>query len=112
MPKLLKQLDREAYCSAPPLSTLALRPPRLTREAERTRPRAPIHAPADCKAEISSLESVEFVADEDYDLKPEVKVELDPRMRAGIAALAIRPPPSEASSGSGKPAAAAQGPSN
>ena len=33
-------------------------------------------------------------------------------MRAGIAALAIRPPPSEASSGSGDPAAAAPGPSN
>ena len=87
MPKQLKQLDREAYCSAPPLSTSAVQPPRLTRKAEASRPRAPIHAPVDCKAEISSLESVEFVADEDYYLKPRVKVELDPRMRTGIAAL-------------------------
>ena len=76
------------------------------------RPRAPIYAPIDCKAEISSLESVEFVADEDYDLKPDVKVKLDPRMRPGIAALGIRPPPSEASSGSGEHASAAPGPSN
>ena len=79
MPKHLKQLDREAYCSAPPLSTSTLHPPRLTREAEAARPRAQIHAPLDCKAEVSSLESVKFVADEDFDLKPEIKVELDPR---------------------------------
>ena len=112
MPKHLKQLDREAYCSAPPLPTSALRPPRLTREAEAVRPRAPIHAPLDCKAEVSSLEYVKFVADEDFDVKPAVKVELGPRMRAGIAALAIRPHPSSASSESGEPAAAAPGPSS
>ena len=96
MPKHLKQLDREAYCSAPPLSTSTLRPPRLTREAVAVQPRAPVHAPLECKVEILSLESVEFVADEDFDVKPAVKVELDPRMRVGIAALAIRPPPSSA----------------
>ena len=51
------------------------------------------------------------MAEEDYDVKPEVKVELDPRqLRAGIAALAIRPPPSSASSSMGEPAAAAPGP--
>ena len=85
---------------------------RLTREAEATRPHAPIHAPIDCKAEISSLESIKFVVDKDFDLKPEVKVDLDPRMQVGIATLAIRPPPSKASFGSGEPAAAAPGPSN
>ena len=45
----------------------------------------------------SSIESVEYQQDEDYDMKPAVRVELDPRqLRAGIAALAIRPPPSPA----------------
>ena len=65
---------------------------------------------------MSSIESVEFVAEEIVNVKPEVdlKIELDPRqLRAGIAALAIRPPPSSTSSSSsmGEPAAAAPGPS-
>ena len=112
MPKHLKQLSREAYCSAPPMPS-SLRPPRLTRETEASRPRTPIDTRFECKAEISSIEPVEFVADDDYDVKLVVKIELDPRqLRAGIAALAIRPPPSSASSGTGEPAAAAPGPSS
>ena len=112
MPKNFRQLDRDAYCSAPPLSTSSLRPPRLTREAEVRRPRAPIIELK--REETSSIESEEFVVDEDFDVdvKP-VKIELDPRqLRAGIAALAIRPPPSSVSSStSGEAAAAAPGPS-
>ena len=84
----------------------SLRPPRLTHEKEASRPRAPIDIK--CKAEISSIESVEFVADEDLEVKPVVKIEIDPRqLRVGFAALALRPPPSTASSSRGEPAAAA-----
>ena len=111
MPKHLKQLRREAYCSAPPVPSSSLHLPRLTCKTEASRPRAPIVTRFECKAEISSIESVEFVADDDYDVKPVVKIELDPRqLRAGIAALAIRPPPSSASSETSEPAAAAPGP--
>ena len=56
------------------------------------------------KREVTSfIESAEFVIDEEFDVdvKP-FRVELDPRqLRAGVAALAIRPPPSAASSSSG-----------
>ena len=110
MPKNLQQLDRDAYCSAPPLSTSSLRPPRLMRETEARRPRAPIFK---VKREVtSSIESAEFVQDEDYNVKPPVKVELDPhQLRAGIAALAIaHRPASPSSSTSGE--AGAPGPSN
>ena len=113
MPKHLKQLSRGAYCSAPPVPSSFLCPPRLTRETEASRPHAPIDTRFKCKAEISSIELVEFVADDDYNVKPVVKMELDPRqLRAGIAALAIRPPPSSASSETGEPAAAAPGQAN
>ena len=113
MPKFLKQLDRDAYCSAPTLFTSSLRPPRISHKAEARRPRAPLY---EVKREIeSSIESAEFVVDEDFDVdvKHPVKLELDPcQLRAGIAALAIRPPPSTASSSnSGEAAAAAPGPS-
>ena len=110
MPKNLQQLDRDAYCSAPPLSTSSLRLPRLTRETEARRPRAPIF---EVKREVtSSIESAEFVQDEDFDAKPPVKVELDPRqLRAGIAVLAIdHRPASPFSSTSGE--TGAPGPSN
>ena len=109
MPNILKQLDRDAYCSAPQLSTSSLRPPRISREVEARRPRAPL---VEVKREVeSSSESAEYIVDEDFDIKPPVKVEIDPRqLRAGIAALAIRPPPSAASSSS-EAAAAAPGPS-
>ena len=70
----------------------------------------------ECKAEVSSIESVDFVADnfEDYKVKPDLKIPLDPRqsgnqLRVRIAALAIRPPPSSDSSSACK--AAALGPS-
>ena len=77
MPKIFKQLDRDAYCSAPPLSTTSLRPPRLSREVEARRPRTPL---VETKREISSsIESAEFIVDEDFDVKPDVKVELGPR---------------------------------
>ena len=56
---------------------------------------------------------MEFVVDDDFeDEKPPVKVEIDPRqLRAGIATLSIRPPPSSASTSLGKATAAAPGPS-
>ena len=61
----------------------------------------------------SSIESVEFVVDEDDEYKVEaepVKIEADPcQLRAGVAALTIRPPASVASTSSGE--AAASGPS-
>ena len=59
-------MSREAYCSAPPLPSTAIRSPRLTRESEAARPRAPIRAPfgEEVKAEVSSIDSVEFVAEE------------------------------------------------
>ena len=109
MPQDLKQLDRDAYCSAPPLSTSTLRPPCLSREAEARHPRAPI---VDVKREVgSSIESVEFVLDDEFDVKPP-KVEIDLRqLRRGIAALTIAHlPTSPSSSTSGD--AGAPGPSN
>ena len=116
MPRYLKQLSREAYCSVPPLPLSTIRPPRLTRESEAGRPRAPLDAPfGELKAEISLIESVEFVADK-FDFKPEVKIPVDPRqfdglLRVGLAALAKRPPPSSSSSSAGKGPAAAASPS-
>ena len=111
MPNKLTQLSRDAYCSAPPV-TSSLCPPRLSRETEIRRTCAPLVI---VKREVtSSIESAEFVLDEEFsiDEKP-IKIKLDPRqLRAGIAALAIRPPPSTAPSSSGDAAAAAPGPSN
>ena len=79
------------------------------------RPRAPLVI---IKREVgeSSIESVKFIVDEDNekfeDVKP-VKIEADPRqLRAGVAALAIRPPGSGASTSSSEPATAAPGPSH
>ena len=98
MPVHLSKFSREAYCSAPPLpsSSSSIRPPRLTRESELRRPRVPLRTP-EVKAEISSIESVDFEANE-FDVKPDVKPDilLDPRqtegsLRIGLAALAIRP---------------------
>ena len=102
MPKYLRQLSSEAYCSAPPLPSTAICPPRLMREKEANHPRAPINAPFDeVKAEVSSIESVEFVADEfdKFVVKPDVKAPFDPRQfgyllqvrLAALAALAILP---------------------
>ena len=101
-----KQLQRDAYCSAPPLSTTTLRPPRISRDMEVRRPRAPLVV---VKREIDSseVESVEFVVDDEFaiDLKPQLKV--DPRQ---LAAISIRSTPSSASTSSGE-GAAAPGPS-
>ena len=111
MPNTLKQLDRDAYCSAPPLSTSTLRPPRISPKVEARCPRKPL---IEVKREVgSSISSAEFIVHEDFDIKPPVKIEVDPRqLGAGLAALAIRPPPSAASSSaSSEPAAAAPGPS-
>ena len=105
MPKDLRLLPRDAYCSAPPLHS-SVRPPRLSRDVEAKSPRAPI---IEVKREVtSSIES------DDFKVKPPIKVEQDPRqVRVGLAALAIRPPPSTASSSvSEDAAAAAPGPSN
>ena len=100
MPVYLKQLSREAYCSAPPLPSYNIRPPRLTREFEARRPRAPLDAPfLDIKAEVSSIESVEFGVEQNEfeDFKLEVEIHLDPRqigdlLQVRLAALAIRHP--------------------
>ena len=77
--------------------------------------RAPI-GEFESKAEVSSIESVEYFADEVDDVKPVVKREiaLDPRqfddpLQASLAALAIRAPSSTSSAEEG--AAAAPGPS-
>ena len=118
MPDYLKQLSREAYCSAPPLPSTSFRPPRLTRETEAGPPRAPLRAPTgeEVKAEISSIESVEFFTDNTDNVKPDVRLEIpvDPRqignpLQAGLAALAIRLSSSTSSVNEG--AAAAPGPS-
>ena len=108
-----KQLQRDTYCSAPPLSTsISLQPPRISCEQETRRPRAPL---IEVKREIgeSSIKSVKFFVDDDYeDVKPPIKVEVDPRqLRAGVASLTIRPPQSSASTSSSEAAAAAPGPS-
>ena len=70
-----KQLQPDAYCSAPPLSTTTLRPPRISRDIEVRRPRAPLVI---VKREIDSseVESVEFVVDDEFtiDVKPQPKV--------------------------------------
>ena len=82
MPVYLKQLSREAYCSAPPLPSSNIRPPRLTQFLE-------------VKAEISSIESVEFgveALDKIEDIKPEVKIRLDPRKVGDDAPGASRGP--------------------
>ena len=73
------------------------------------RPRAPI---LETKLEVlSSIESAEFIVDEDFNVKPDIKIEVDPRqLRAGIGALAIWPP-SPSSSTSGEAAVAVPGPS-
>ena len=105
-----KQLMRDAYCSAPPLSSVSFLPPRLSREQEAGRPRTPLVL---VKREVkeSSIESVEFFVDDEEDKKPPIKVEIDPRqLRAGVASLMIRPPQSSASASSSM-VAAAPGPS-
>ena len=90
-----RQLARDAYCSAPPISTSSLCPPRLSRKIEARRPRAPLVA---IKREVqeSSIESVEFFVDEDLEdlnIKPPIKVEIDPRqVSVCVAGLTIRPP--------------------
>ena len=107
-----KQLTRDAYCSAPPLSTTTLQPPRLSRDVEARRPRAPLTV-VKREIESSETESVEFVVDKKFeiDVKPRVGVELDPRqLRAEVTALLLRPTPSSASTSSGE-GAAAPGPS-
>ena len=83
MPVYLKQLSREAYCSALPLPSSNIRPPRLTRDIEARGPHAPLDASfLEVKAEVSSIESVEFGVEafnEIEDVKPEVGIRLDPR---------------------------------
>ena len=111
MPVQLKQMSREAYCSAPSIAS-TLRPPRLTRDIECRRPRAPLCKPHfEVKAEISSIESYEDVPEEKPDVNPAIP--FDPRQRgpplqAGIAALAIRP--SSSSSSINEEPSAAPGP--
>ena len=84
MLKLLKQLDREAYSSAPPMAPIriSLRPLRLTRNSEACRPRTPLQAPEfKVKAEISSIKLFKDVSDckpdIPFDCKPDIP--FDPR---------------------------------
>ena len=109
MPNNLKQLSREAYCSAKLLPSTAICLPQLTREKEANRPCAPIYASFDeVKAEVSSIKSVEFVADgfDEFHVKPDIEAPFDPRqfgdpLQVRLAALAIRPSPSSSSSSVG-----------
>ena len=119
MPANLKQLSREAYCSAPPLPSTSLRPPQLTRETEAGRSCAPQRVPVgeEIKAKVSSIESVKFFKDEFEDVKPDVRpaIPWDPRqvgepLQANLAALAIRAPSSSSLTEEG--ATAAPGPSS
>ena len=111
MPIQLKQLSREAYCSAPPIPSSSLCPPRLTREREQCRPHAPLRKPQAeffVKGEVSS-ESVEDVECKS-DVKFEPRIPFDPRQRsdqlqAGLAALAIRPSSSASSADEKTPTA-------
>ena len=95
MPLSSKLVLRNAYCSAPPL-TSSLLPPRLSRAEEARRPSAPLR-PVKQEVHESEADSVEFVVDEE-DEQP-VKVEPDPRqLIVGIAAIAIRQPASKPNS--------------
>ena len=114
-------VPRDAYCSAPPLTSapLILLPPRLPSRAEEARrprtplarrPRAPLLAIVKRKVRESETDSAEFVVDERdvEDVKLEPKIEPDPRqLSARVAALAIRHPALSASTSSEE----AQGPS-
>ena len=71
-------LQHNAYCSAPPLES-SLRPPRLSRNVEASRPCAPLRPP---KREVreSEASSVEFVLEEeDVKIKAPASIERDPR---------------------------------
>ena len=60
----------------------------------------------------SSIESAEFILDDEFEIKPPT-VELDPRqLRRGIAALAIAPPPTSPSSSTSGKSSGTAGPSN
>ena len=91
--KRVVALESSSYCSAPPLtcsSRILLPPCPATRAEEARRPRAPLKA---VKAEVreSEVDSVEFVVDDEdhVDVKPEIKVELNPRqLHARVAAIA------------------------
>ena len=89
----LKQLSREAYCSAPPLQSSDIRPPRLSRDCEARRHRAPFDAPfLEIKAEVSSIESVEVDVgsfDELEDVKPEAQIRLNPLVLYFVLGLLI-----------------------
>ena len=97
-------MDAASYCSAPPLATSSclLLPPCLTRAQEARRPRAPLR---DVKREVresepDSAECMVNAADEEVDVKPDVKpkVAQDPRqLTARVAAITIRQPHSAAS---------------
>ena len=96
--KLPRQLtlDHKAFCSTPPLRSL-VRPPRLSRETEAVRPRAPLR-PTKPEVLESEPSSVEFVVTEEDEVKVKVKaeeelrVEQDPRqLRLVIAAISIAP---------------------
>ena len=97
---------RDAYCSAPPL-TSSFRPPRLSRAEEARRPRAPLQRPVKQEVRESEADSVEFAFDEDIErpVKQEqpVKIKQDPRqLTLRIAAIQIRQPASSASTSSGE----------
>ena len=94
---------RDAYCSAPSIAT-SFRPPRLSREEEAVRPRAPLR-PVKREVRESEADSAEYIVDEEDErpIKIEwpIKVEADPRqIRFGLAAICIRQHASTASTSS------------
>ena len=100
----MASVDHTSYCSAPPLRTSShlLLPPRISRAQEACRPRPPIR---EVKREVRESEpdsnKYGIGAEDAIDVKPELKPEvvLDPRqLTVRIAAIAIRPAPSAASS--------------
>ena len=101
MPKQLQL--RDAYCSAPPLRTSTLRPPRLSRDEESRRPRAPLRPVKREVRESSEVDSVKyFIDDSDAEVKPAVRPVKEEAggIRVGLAAISLRPPPSSASTSS------------
>ena len=64
MPMSSKLALRDAYCSAPPLTSF-FRPTRLSRAEEARRPRAPLQQPSKQEVRESEADSIELVIDEE-----------------------------------------------
>ena len=92
----------DAYCSAPPIKTTSLRPPRHSCDEEARLPRAPLR-PIKREVRESEVDSVKFIVNERdlVDVKPAAKpFKVEPELRVGLVAISLRPPPSLASTSS------------